>query len=230
MGREGKVASPALRGNANPRLLRHKLVFTTLRKYVTTQSSQNCIPAGRRAGLWSRADFPPARARGWARPAPCPGPLGATGPGAPGTDQRQQVAIRRSCHSQPHGGAASGARGGTRGRGGGRARTPGGGRRRPPSGPDEGLPDRYEPPAGRLHFTDPGRPGSWAGCPAGLGRRESGGPVAWAASHSPRDAARWDGRRATRRAMPPGGMGGEPLAARCRPAARSGLQVDGATP
>lgn len=50
MGRLGKVASPALSGNVNPRLMRHKSTDTTLRKGLNTDSSQTApSPAGLRS-------------------------------------------------------------------------------------------------------------------------------------------------------------------------------------
>ena len=121
MGREGKVASPALRGNANPRLLRHKLVYTTLSKWPNTQSNQNCIPAGRRRGPRRRADSPPRPSSG--RP---PGaPYGPAGRGRPRRLpwQLSVSAWQRAGHARvnrPRRGRA-----GATGRPGGRAGAPG---------------------------------------------------------------------------------------------------------
>jgi hypothetical protein len=96
MGREGKVASPALRGNVNPRLLRHKLVYTTLSSQPSTQSRQNCIPAGRRRGPQRRPRSPPRLPSG-SRPALVPGPRGAAGPAAsPARGKCKQIARRWS--------------------------------------------------------------------------------------------------------------------------------------
>ena len=164
MGREGKVASPALRGNANPRLLRHKLSYTTLSKHLNTLSSQNCIPAGRRRGLWSRADSPPRPSPGSPAGAPS-GPTGRDRPRRlPGRGQGERIATRWSWWSQPAAARASRREGAPAAHGGApgdrapdvRAQT---GRHPPPGHPpgDEGLLDGYEPPADRLHFTHRGR-------------------------------------------------------------------------
>jgi hypothetical protein len=167
MGREGKVASPALLGNVNPRLLRHKLVYTTLSKRPNTQGDQNCIPAGRRGGPCRRADFS-------ARPPPGPPPGAPDRPAGRGRPRRprraaqgKHMATRRSCQGQPTAARKGRHEGTPRGREGtpgdkgpvapapGRAACTAG-----PSARDEGLPDRYEPPAGRLHFAHFRR---WAG-------------------------------------------------------------------
>jgi hypothetical protein len=80
MGREGKVASPALRGNANPRLMRHKSIFTTLSKQTDTHRSRYCILAGRRRGPRRRA-----HSRPWPSPGSPPGaPSGPAGRHRPG--------------------------------------------------------------------------------------------------------------------------------------------------
>jgi hypothetical protein len=63
MGRLGKVASPALRGNGNPRLMRHKLTDTTFRNRPNTFSSQNASsPVGAAAALAAAA---PPHQRPW---------------------------------------------------------------------------------------------------------------------------------------------------------------------
>jgi hypothetical protein len=62
MGRLGKVASPALCGNANPRLIRHKLAYTTLCKGSDTERSRNrcsCGSAGRSAAVGRFRRRPP---------------------------------------------------------------------------------------------------------------------------------------------------------------------------
>ena len=83
MGRLGKVASPAHSGNANPRLMRHKLADTTFRSCPNTDSSQTASPPVGAAACGSGADSPAPRSPA-AGPAPVPGAFGpgpATGPG-----------------------------------------------------------------------------------------------------------------------------------------------------
>ena len=176
MGREGKVASPALRGNANPRLLRHKLVYTTLSKrseYSEWPKLYTCrsATAARGGGRTPGPGHLPA-----ARPALPTGPPGATGPGGPRAAQCKRMATRRSCQGQPTAAregrrerATRGSAKDARGRGTGRAATGPAARTAGPSARDEGLPDRHEPPAGRLHFTHLRR----RAVPAGLA---GGGP------------------------------------------------------
>ena len=209
MGREGKVASPALRGNANPRLLRHKLVFTTLRKQEKTQSSQNCIPAGRRAGLWSRADSPPRappngpgrRPTRAHRARPVPAPRGQTDASTwqPAGHARVSPAVaRRPARRAPGAGAPV-----TPGR-------PGGERRRASiRGRMRAYQTGTSPQPGGCTSLTPGRPARGRARPPGLGRR-GGRPAGWAASHirgmPPGGAQRAEGRRGHALA----GRGGEP--------------------
>ena len=75
MGRLGKVASPAHSGNANPRLMRHKLADTTFRSCPNTDSSQTASPPVGAAACGSGADSPAPRSPA-AGPAPVPGAFG----------------------------------------------------------------------------------------------------------------------------------------------------------
>ena len=223
MGREGKVASPALRGNANPRLLRHKLVFTTLRKHEKTESSQNCIPAGRRAGLWSRADSPPRAPPGGpgrrparahrARPVPAPRAQISASTWQSAGHARVSPAVARRPARRGH---------------------PGPGRRSRPPGRAAGGGGLHP---GRMRAYQTGTSPQPGGCTSLTpGRRPAGGPVSqvlavaggrpagWAASHirgmPPGGAQRAGGRRGHDLA----GRGGEP-AQRCGDGGGGGARV-----
>jgi hypothetical protein len=100
MGRLGKVASPALSGNANPRLMRHKLADTTFRSRPNTDSSQTASPPVGAAACGGGADSPapPSPA---AVSAPRSGRFRAPTPGPDsGIHQRQGKAIRKSYKCQ----------------------------------------------------------------------------------------------------------------------------------
>jgi hypothetical protein len=111
MGRLGKVASPALCGNANQRLLRHKLADTTLCNRSDTERSRkwrSCgsarRPAAVRAVPAPTAHFRPNRpffvAQGMQ--------TRRAAPGCTGIHKCNAMAMHRQCLRQAPGGAPAG--------------------------------------------------------------------------------------------------------------------------